>query len=222
MTESQAGGALFPVTMIADFACPWCRIGKANLDTAISQWTGIPVEITFLPFFLDPTMPTEGKNFREHLTQKFQGAPIEGMFERVSEAGARAGLEFRWDLIGKSPNTTLAHQLIFIAPDDAKDALSTAIYDAYFQQGKDITDLDVLLDLAVANGLDRETTRQRLQGGEGATEVRSIAQQVSQQGVSGVPFFIFDSKLALNGAQPPEIILDAMRKAAEPVTVPAD
>ena len=222
MTESQPGGAVFPITMIADFACPWCRIGKANLDAAIAQWTGAPVEVTFLPYFLDPTIPAEGKNFREHLTQKFQGAPIEGMFERVSEAGARANLEFRWDLIGKSPNTTLAHRLIFIAPDEAKDALSTAIYDAYFQQGKDITDLDTLLDLAVASGLDRETTRQRLAADEGAAEVRSIAQQVAEQGVTGVPFFIFDSKLALNGAQPPEIMLDAMRQATELVAAPAD
>jgi predicted DsbA family dithiol-disulfide isomerase len=222
MTDPFSTGDTLPVTMIADFACPWCRIGKANLDAAIAQWTGAPVDVIFLPFFLDPTIPAEGKNFREHLSQKFQGAPIDAMFERVSQAGAQSGLEFRWDLVGKSPNTTLAHQLIYIAPDESKSALSTAIYDAYFRDGKDITDLETLLDLAAANGLDRESIRQRLAAGEGANEVHSIARQVSQQGVTGVPFFIFDSKLALNGAQPAGVILEAMRQAAEPVAAPAD
>jgi len=222
MTDSHAGAETMPITMIADFACPWCRIGKANLEAAITEWTGEPVEVTYLPYFLDPTLPAEGKNFREHLTQKFQGAPIEGMFERVSQAGALAGLEFHWDLIAKSPNTTLAHQLIYIAPEDRQGPLATAIYDAYFRDGKDITERSTLLDLAAAHGLDRETTRQRLEAGEGAAEVHSIARQVAQQGVTGVPFFIFGNKLALNGAQPPSIILDAMRQAAEPVAAPAD
>jgi predicted DsbA family dithiol-disulfide isomerase len=222
MTDSVLGAETLPVTLIADFACPWCRIGKANLDAAIAQWTGAPVDVTYLPFFLDPTLPAEGKDFREHLSQKFEGAPIDAMFERVSQAGANSGLEFRWDLVGKSPNTTVAHQLIYIAPDEAKGPLSTAIYDAYFREGKDITDLDTLLDLAAANGLDRASTRARLEAGEGAFEVRSIAQQVSQQGVTGVPYFIFDSKLALNGAQPAGVILQAMRQAAEPVAASAD
>ena len=221
MTDPVSGAESLPVTLIADFACPWCRIGKANLDAAISEWTGAPVDVTYLPFFLDPTLPAEGKDFREHLSQKFEGAPIDAMFERVSQAGANAGLDFRWDLVGKSPNTSLAHQLVYIAPDAVKSKLSTGIYDAYFLQGTDITDLDTLLDLAETNGLERESTRQRLQAGEGAAEVRSIARQVSQQGVSGVPFFIFDSKLALNGAQTPNVILEAMRQAAEPVPTPA-
>lgn len=209
------------VTMIADFACPWCRIGKANLDVAIAQWTETPVEVTFLPYFLDPTLPAEGKDFREHLTTKFQGAPIEGMFERVSEAGARSGIEFRWDLIGKSPNTTKAHQLMSIAPEAIQSALSTAIYDAYFRDGKDITDLDVLLELAVANGMDCERTRQRLEAGEGAAEAHNIAHQVAQQGVTGVPFFIFDGKLAVSGAQPASALLGAMHQAHEPQLTPA-
>jgi predicted DsbA family dithiol-disulfide isomerase len=222
MTDSISGAAALPVTMIADFACPWCRIGKANLDAAIAQWTGDPVDVTYLPFFLDPNLPAEGKNFREHLSQKFQGAPIDAMFDRVSQAGAASGLEFRWDLVGKSPNTTLAHQLIYIAPEETKGALATAIYDAYFRQGKDITDLETLLDLAAAAGLDRESTSKRLEAGEGAAEVHSIARQVSQQGVTGVPFFIFDGKLALNGAQPAGVILEAMRQAAEPALATAD
>lgn len=222
MTDSLSGAGPIPVTMIADFACPWCRIGKANLDAALAEWTGTPVSVTYLPFFLDPTMPPEGKNFREHLTQKFQGAPLEGMFDRVSQAGQASGLEFRWDLVEKSPNTTLAHQLIFIAPDEKRGDLSTAIYDAYFRQGKDITDLDTLVELADASGLDRESIRQRLLAGEGAAEVQSIARQVSQQGVSGVPFFIFDGRFALNGAQPSGAILEALRQASEPALSPAD
>jgi predicted DsbA family dithiol-disulfide isomerase len=222
MTDPIAGAETIPVTMIADFACPWCRIGKANLDAALAEWTGAPVAVTYLPFFLDPTMPAEGKDFREHLSQKFQGAPIDAMFDRVSQAGQAAGLEFRWDLVGKSPNTTLAHQLIFIAPEESRGELSTAIYDAYFRQGKDITDLDTLVELAGAAGLDREAIRQRLLAGEGAAEVRSIARQVSQQGVTVVPFFIFDGRFALNGAQPSGVILEAILQASEPVLTPAD
>lgn len=222
MTDSITAAGAIPVTMIADFACPWCRIGKANLDAALAEWTGAPVAVTYLPFFLDPTLPPEGKNFREHLSQKFQGAPIDAMFERVSQAGQSAGLEFRWDLVGKSPNTSLAHQLILIAPENKRGELSTAIYDAYFLQGKDITDLDTLVELAGAVGLERDMSRQRLLAGEGAAEVQSIARQVSQQGVSGVPFYIFDGRFALNGAQPAAVILEAIRQASEPALSPAD
>ncbi|MCA9860357.1 MAG: DsbA family oxidoreductase, partial [Thermomicrobiales bacterium] len=171
MTEAANGNAPIAVTMIADFACPWCRIGKANLDAALASWTSAPVDVTYLPFFLDSSLPAEGKDFRENLTQKFQGAPLEAMFDRVSQAGAQSGLEFRWDLVGKSPNTTLAHQLIFIAPDDVKGPLSTAIYDAYFLQGKDITNLDTLVEIAAAAGLDRDEIRRRLESGEGSAEV---------------------------------------------------
>lgn len=222
MTESTTGVETIQVTMIADFACPWCRIGKANLDAALAEWTGAPVSVTYLPFFLDPSLPAEGKNFREHLSQKFQGAPIDAMLDRVSQAGQSSGLAFRWDLVGKSPNTTLAHQLIFIAPAETRGALSTAIYDAYFREGKDITNLETLVELAGSVGLDREETRQRLRASEGAAEVHSIARQVSQQGVTGVPFFIFDGQLALSGAQPAGVILEAIGQVAEPALLPAD
>jgi len=222
MTEMIPNAGTIPVTMIADFSCPWCRIGNANLEAALAAWTGTPVEVTYLPFFLDPTLPAEGKNFREHLAQKFQGAPIDSMFDRVSQAGQAAGVEFRWDLVAKSPNTTLAHQLIFLAPIDKRGAMSAAIYDAYFLHGKDITDLDTLVDIAGDSGLDRVDIRQRLSTGEGANEVHSIARQVSQQGVTGVPFFIFDSRFALNGAQSSGVILEAIRQASEPVLTPAD
>src|SRR5215203_7233637 len=132
MTEPITTAEAIPVTMIADFSCPWCRIGNANLEAALAAWTGALVEVTYLPFFLDPTLPAEGKSFREHLSQKFQGVPLDSMFDRVSQAGQAAGAEFRWDLVAKSPNTTLAHQLIFLAPVDKRGVLSAAIYDAYF------------------------------------------------------------------------------------------
>jgi predicted DsbA family dithiol-disulfide isomerase len=208
--------------MIADFSCPWCRIGKANLDAALADWTGAPVTVTYLPFFLDPTLPAEGKDFREHLSNKFQGVPLDAMFDRVSQAGRAAGVAFRWDLVGKSPNTTLAHQLIFIAPKELRGELATALYEAYFLQGKDITDLDTLVELAGETGLDRDSTRQRLLDGEGAAEVHSIARQASLQGVTGVPFFIFDGRIALNGAQPAGAILEAIRQVSEPALTPAD
>jgi predicted DsbA family dithiol-disulfide isomerase len=208
--------------MIADFLCPWCRIGKAHLDAALAQWHGAPVEVTYLPFLLDPSLPAEGKDFRENLSSKYPGVSLDAMFDRVSEAGARAGVDFRWDLVERSPNSMLAHQLLSLAPAERKSALATAIYDAYFEHGQDIGDLDTLVDLAGAAGLDREAFRGRLAAGEGAAEVRSIARQVSQHGITGVPFFIFDGRLALSGAQPAGVLLEAMRQAGEPVLTPAD
>lgn len=223
MTDTQTDATQpLSVTMIADFACPWCRIGHANLDAAIEEWTGAPVQVTYLPFFLDPTLPPDGKNFREHLSAKFQGAPLDAMFERVSEAGARSGLTFRWDLVEKSPNTLLAHRAVYLAPDDSTAGFAKALYDAYFEHGRDLTDLDTILDIAAAAGIDRETLRYQLARGEGAREVESIARQVAQQGITGVPFFIFDGKLALSGAQPPGVILEALRQASEPALTPAD
>jgi predicted DsbA family dithiol-disulfide isomerase len=112
--------------------------------------------------------------------------------------------------------------LIFIAPEETRGELSAAIYEAYFRKGKDITDLETLVDIAGAVGLDRESIRQRLLAGEGAAEVHGIARQVAQQGVTGVPFFIFDGRFALNGAQSSSVILEAIRQASEPALSPAD
>ena len=138
MTDSISAAQTLPVTMIADFACPWCRIGKANLDAAIAQWTGAPVDITYLPFSLDSTLPAGGVDFREHLTQKFQGAPIDAMNTlrkhlcalkggRLAAACGNAPLLTlaisdipgdRLDLIGSGP--TLAD------PSNCADALAAA------------------------------------------------------------------------------------------------
>ena len=222
MSDSFDDTNQLAITMVADFSCPWCRIGKANLDAAIAQRPDADVQVTYLPFFLDPTLPVEGKDFREHLSAKFPGVPLDAMFDRVSDAGTTAGIEFRWDLVSKSPNTLRAHQLIAIAPREVQGSLASDIYDAYFLEGKDITDLETLADLAAANGLDRAETRERLANGEGAADVLSVARQVSQQGVTGVPFFIFDGRLALSGAQPSGVLLEAMRQASEPVPAPAD
>ena len=215
MTDSSSASTPISVTMIADFACPWCRIGKANLDAALAQWTGAPVDVTYLPFFLDPTLPAEGKDFREHLSAKFQGVPLDAMFDRVSQAGAQAAdSSFRWDLVGKSPNTTLAHQLIFIAPDETRGALSTAIYDAYFRQGKDITDLDTLVELAGEAG----SIASRCASGSPRAKAppRSAASpaRFPSRASPACPSSFSTASSRSTAPNPPGVILEAIRQAS--------
>jgi predicted DsbA family dithiol-disulfide isomerase len=204
------------IDVIHDTACPWCRIGKANLRKALETWAGDePVTIQFWAYQLNPTLPPEGSTFAEVMATKYRGIPLESMFDGPRRAGAQAGLVFNFDKLTRAPNTVLSHRLIVIAPPDRREHVIDAIYDAYFQHGQDIARLDVLLDCAEQAGIDRAWAQAQLEGEAGLAQVLEEARVVAEAGVSGVPFFIFDQKLSLSGAQPPEVFRRALDKALE-------
>jgi len=197
-----------------DTVCPWCRIGKAYLKQALEQWSGEDVEVEYHTFFLNPSIPPEGYDFKEYMTEKGGGKmDMEDWFARPREMGKEVGLTFNFKQIEKAPNSTLSHQLILLAPEDKREAIIDATYDAYFEHGKDIGDIDVLLEIADEHGLDVDTTRDQLEMNAKHFDVMEDVKRAHQIGVRGVPFFVVNERLAFSGAHPPETIIEVMEEA---------
>lgn len=204
------------IDIFQDNVCPWCRIGKANLFRALAQYGGEPPAIRWRAFMLDPTVPEAGLPFLTTMKQKFgEQFSAEGMFGRVVEAGAAAGLKFDFDKVVYMPNTRLSHRLIAIASDEAKQGLIEALHSAYFEQGRNIGDRAVLMEIAAEAGLSADELGARLDRGEGEAEIEADFALARRIGISGVPFFILNNKYALSGAQPPESFLKVFARLEE-------
>ncbi|SEB70040.1 DsbA family oxidoreductase [Paenibacillus sp. GP183] len=205
------------IDIFQDTVCPWCRIGKKNLTDALAKWTGEEVEIRYRSFQLDPTTPLEGKPFKANMESKFGNDPerLQGMFQRLKDAGAAVGLNFDYSRVERSPNTLKSHQLIVLAPEDKKKDVVDAIYQAYFEDGRDIGSVDVLLEIAKEVGLAADGLAERLRAKEGLEQVEDDLEFAREVGITGVPFFIINDKYALTGAQPSSTILQAMEQVVQ-------
>ncbi len=210
------------IDIVSDVVCPWCYIGKRHVEKAISQWQekhpDAAVSVRWHPFQLNPDLPLEGTDRKGYLEQKFGGPQrAKEIYARVAAAGRNAGLELNFDGILKQPNTLAAHALIAYAQmaDDGvhADAVAERLFKAYFVDGVFIGDADVLVDVAVQCGLDAASTRAVITQQVTLDQVAAQDANVRQQGVTGVPYFIFNQKVALSGAQPPEVLLEAMEKS---------
>ena len=197
-----------------DIVCPWCRIGKANLETALRAWGDEPVNVTWRPFLLDRDVPAEGVPLRDFYVAKFGADNVAPMFERVKGAGRSAGLEFDFDRAIRAPSQE-AHRLVWLAPEDKKTAVLEGLQRAYFNEGKNIADRETLAGVAATAWMDRAETLRRLRTDEGVAETEAAIEDAYRLGVTGVPFFVFDNRYALTGAQPPQTILAAMRQTVE-------
>jgi predicted DsbA family dithiol-disulfide isomerase len=205
------------IDIYSDMVCPWCRIGKKNLEAALAEWSkdaADSLDVEYHAFLLDPSVPPEGMPFRENLAYKF-GSKVDAMLQRVTEAGAAAGLTFRFDRVSRMPNTTLSHRITAMLPDGRRGDWIDAVQTAFFEYGRDIGSLETLLDIAENLGFDSDDLRERLEGGEGTTEVEADLQAARTMGITGVPFFVLNGRYALSGAYPPDRFLEAFRKVAE-------
>ena len=201
-----------PITIdvVQDTVCPWCRIGKKNLDDALKHYDG-EVEVRFHPYFLRPEMPEAGRDFREHMRAIKGDDDIEPMLIRVSNTGLQAGLTFNWDKVKRMPNTLLSHALVLSAPVEEQGRVLDAVHQAYFVDGKDIGKKETLIE--IADGLPADITK--LDDEAFLDNVAGRAEAAQAQGITGVPFFIIDGKLGVSGAQPPSVLLEAMEEATE-------
>lgn len=209
------------IQVVQDTVCPWCRIGKHNLDEALEDWDGEPVEVQWLPFQLDPDVKeSEKEGFKQRLMERkgMSAGQIQAMFDRVTQVGKDLGLDFHFERIKVAVDTIPPHQLMALVPADDRSAVLDQIHIAYFERGEDIGEIDVLVGIARHAGIAPATVaeiEQRLMNGFLQDEVLATIQAVQQAGVTSVPFFIIDSEVALAGTQPPETILAAMRQASE-------
>jgi len=193
--------------ILSDPVCPWCYIGKANLDRALASHPDHPFQIEWHPFQLNPDMPPEGMDRREYLETKFGGKDnAVAVYARVEQAAKDAGLEINFDGIKTTPNTLNAHRLIHWAGIEGfQTFVVAALFKAYFVEGRNIGDIDVLADIADAAGMDAAVARALLQGDADKEDISARDAHSRKMGISGVPTFIVANKHAVSGAQPAEL-----------------
>ena len=209
------------IDVVSDVVCPWCFIGKRHLEAALA---GLPAAagatVRWHPFELNPDLPAEGVDRKSYLEAKFGGpGRAAEIYARVREAGVRAGLDFDFDAIVRQPNTRDAHRLIAWAQSRGDAGpLVERLFRAYFQEGRYVGDRDTLVALAAEAGFDAEAARAWLESGLGADEITDAEARLRALGISGVPFFIFDGRVGLSGAQPREAMREAIAQARAAAT----
>lgn len=204
------------ITVTSDFICPWCYIGERRLRRALEGLPeGIEVDLTWLPFELNPGMPAEGLDRKAYRSQKFGSwAHSQSLDQKTVEAGAADGVQFDYDAIARTPNTFLAHRLALYARTQGKQTdYVEAVLRAYFAQGCDIGDPVMLAGIAGELGMDRDAALAFLRSDEFAIEVRALEQHAQARGIQGVPHFEINGT-TLHGAQPAVMIQLAIIEAA--------
>ena len=218
------------VDIVSDAVCPWCFIGKRRFEQALAQAPqDVEVLVAWRPYQLNPEMPPEGMDRKTYLSTKFGGdARADQIYQRVREAGQTVGIDFNFTGIPRTPNTIDAHRLIGVAGRAGRqDAVVEGLFRAYFLDGRDIGNRDVLAAVAAAGGLDEKTIRDYLAGRDDVDRVENEDAMARRMGIQGVPCFILNRKYAISGAQEPAVFLEAIemlkREAAgEAVPAPAN
>jgi len=195
--------------ILSDPICPWCYIGKANLDKALAQIPDHPFVIEWHPFQLNPDMPIDGMDRRAYLEGKFGGKEAAvAAYAPVVEHAQNAGLTINFESMERTPNTLNAHRLIHWAGIENKQTQAVdALFQAYFVGARDIGNPEVLGDIADNIGMDASVVQKLLATDNDTDEIKSRDAHSRQMGVSSVPTFIVDNKHAVPGAQPPELWL---------------
>jgi predicted DsbA family dithiol-disulfide isomerase len=217
------------VEIWSDVVCPWCYIGKRRFEAALARFEHRDdVEVKWRSFELDPTTPRRRSgDLAEHLSGKYgiDVGQARQLQERVTSVAAAEGLDYRFDL-AQPTNSFDAHRLIHFARRyGLQDAMKERLLHAYFTEGRDIADLEALVELASDVGLAGDDVRSMLSSDALADDVRADQREARTLGISGVPFFVLDRVYGVSGAQPAEVMLDALRTAwaaSHPVAVAAD
>ncbi|WP_170344108.1 DsbA family oxidoreductase [Ruegeria atlantica] len=193
--------------ILSDPICPWCYIGKTQLDKALANVPDHPFVIEWHPFQLNPDMPDAGMDRREYLERKFGGKDgAVRAYAPVVDQAEKAGLNINFEAMERTPNTLDAHRLIHWAGIEGKqNEVVDALFDAYFVQGRDIGDHEVLADIADSTGMDAAVVMKLLKSDADREEIRNRDAHSRKMGVSSVPTFIVANQHAVPGAQPPEM-----------------
>lgn len=202
------------VDVVSDVVCPWCFIGKRRLEQALASLPEVHAEVFWRPFQLDGTIPKGGISREEYLTRKFGPERNKQMYERLVGLGQEAGISFHFDAIKISPNTLDAHRVVRWAQTvGTQSAAVERLLELFFVEGKDVGDPAVLAEVAAEHGIERPVAERLLAGEADEAEVRAEIETAQRMGIQGVPFFIFDSKVAISGAQPAEVLVQAVQHA---------
>ena len=214
------------IDIYSDVMCPWCLIGYGQLTKALAQLEGeIAAQVRWRPFELNPDMAPEGEEQEEHLQRKYrrpaeEGARIRGQMKTIAEG---AGVSLAWEGEGEAPpammwNTRDCHKLLAFALEQAgpevQTALKLALFRAHFNARRNLSDRNVLLDIAAAAGLHRAAAKAALDDPDLEARVLAEERQAWDLNISGVPAMIINDRFLIPGAQAPEVYVNALRRVA--------
>ena len=206
------------IDIVSDVVCPWCAIGLASLEQALQRTQGeVAADIHFQPFELNPQLPAEGEGIGEHLQRKYgmDPAQLADNQERIRARGAALGFVFDFNARSRIWNTFDAHRLLHWAGiEGGQRALKHALLQAYFSEGRNVSDHATLVDIASDAGFDAERAQAILASNEYAAEVREAERFFTRNGINGVPAVIIERKHLVSGGQPVEVFERALREIA--------
>ena len=208
------------LNIVSDIICPWCYIAKKQLASALAlafEATQLAshFDVTWRPFELNPDMPISGVDRVSYRTQKFGSwQRSQALDADVAAAGKRVGINFRHDLMARTPNSFQAHRLILLAGhDELQSAAVDALFKAYFTEGRNVGETSALVEIAAEAGLDAERVLKFLHSNVGADEIRSQEQSAMNAEISGVPTFMLDGEVIFSGAVGAEAMATYFQKA---------
>jgi predicted DsbA family dithiol-disulfide isomerase len=205
------------IDFVSDVSCPWCIIGLGGLEKALANLDGIEADIHFQPFQLNPDMPPEGENVREHVAKKYGSTPGQSQRARdmIRGRAAEVGFTMATNDDSRIYNTFDAHRLLHWAGlEGHQSELKHALFEAYFTNGQNPGDHDVLVAAAAKVGLDADAAREVLTSGRYADEVRAAEDGYRSKGIDAVPAIIVNDKYLISGGQPAEVFEEALRTIA--------
>ncbi|GAA0189191.1 protein disulfide isomerase FrnE [Cytobacillus oceanisediminis] len=208
------------VQIWSDVACPWCYVGKRRFEQAVERFRaeGGDVSVTYRSFELSPETPVDFEGDEVDFLARHKGmqrAQVVAMLDQMTVVAADEGLAYDFAAL-QHTNTVLAHQLLHLARSHGQQAaMKERLLAAYFVEGRHVGRVGDLADLAAEVGLDREEVVAALESGAHLDDVRADQQRALELGIRGVPFFVLDDRLGVSGAQDPEVLLGALRQAAE-------
>ncbi|MBE8988107.1 DsbA family oxidoreductase [Nostoc sp. LEGE 12450] len=204
------------IDIFHDTVCPWCRIGKKHLFDALAQWQEQEVHIRWHPFLLDNTVPADGYEFRSFMQNRkgIKASEMQQMFDYTQRAGEAAGVKLDFNKIRLAVNTRLSHQLIALAPTKVKNDVVEAIYKAYFEDGLNIGDINVIVAIGTAYQMDATELKLQLNDRDVVDTVVAESAFARLNGINSVPFFIMNNQVKVNGSHSVEAFLEALNSAA--------
>lgn len=207
----------FIIDVVSDVICPWCFLGKRRLDAALDAMD-MDVFIRWRPFMLDPSIPPEGLDRHAYMLGKFGPEKLKSIHDPLIEAGKELGVPYNFDAITRTPNTLDAHRLIrWSHTVNRQTETVERLFMAYWSEGQDIGDRDVLAKCAGEAGINAEQIRELLDSEQDVEETKAEIQHASNIGVTGVPTFILAQSYALVGAQTPDVLADAIARVAKEI-----
>ncbi|OUS17360.1 hypothetical protein A9Q88_03720 [Gammaproteobacteria bacterium 50_400_T64] len=206
------------IDIISDVVCPWCYIGKKNLEAAMAQRPDIDFELQWFPYQLHPEAPLEGYNYIESIEKKYGKARFQMMFAQITQAGEASGIRLNLEGIERGANTLKAHRLLDVAfrkgGSALQNTLSESLFQAYFCDSRDIGDTEVLSTIAADIGLDKDKVSDYLNSDDGVTDVKKQINFSRQQGINSVPSFSIEGQFVLSGGQATAVFLSTIDRLA--------